>query len=70
MASVTPEDTEDGELDNFDRLRTHLSADGLAVHLLDCWLADPAKDTAQLYSDLEAFYDSRGASVAATHQED
>lgn len=70
MASVSPEGIEDQELSNFDRLRTHLAAGGLAIHLLDCWRADRTKDSSQLYSDLEAYYDSEEASVAAKHQED
>ena len=70
MALVTPEGIADEGLDNFDRLRTHLSATGLAIHLLDRWVADPTKDTAQFFADLEAFYDIKEASVAAPHQED
>lgn len=70
MASVTPEGIEDQGRSNYDRLRTHLAAGSVAMHLLDCWLADRTKDTSQLLADLEAYYDSKDAPVAANHQED
>lgn len=70
MASVTPEGIKDQGLSNFDRLRTHLAAGSVAMHLLDCWLADRTKETSQLLADLETYYDSKEASVAAKHQED
>ena len=59
--SVTPESTEDAGPSNFDRLRSHLSAEDLASHLLDSWLADRSKSADELLSDLEAFYESKEA---------
>ncbi|RIX31946.1 hypothetical protein [Sphingomonas edaphi] len=66
---MTTDSIVDANPSNFDRLRAHLSAEGLACHLLDGWLADRTKSAEELLSDLEAFYDSKEPDVAAQHQE-
>jgi len=51
MSASAPNPTTEPETDvpqtNFDRLRPHLAADGLAAALLDAWLAEPKTGAAE-----------------------
>lgn len=58
--TMTQKSLEEENLSNFDRLRAHLTVEHLASHLLNGWLADRTKDTDELLSDLEAYYESKG----------
>jgi hypothetical protein len=49
-------------LSNTDRLRLHLSKDGLANALLDAWLADPTADAQKRMIDtINNFHDKKQA---------
>lgn len=49
-------------LSNTDRLRLHLSKDGLANALLDAWLADPKADAQKRMIDaINNFHDKKQA---------